>query len=65
VTNPAFSDARNTDSGRSSDSLDPGSDRDFPSDFDRERLYREIRRVLKLSGRFAIFDVVLNGKVDA
>jgi sarcosine/dimethylglycine N-methyltransferase len=28
---------------------------------DRARLYREIRRVLKLSGRFAIFDVVLNG----
>ena len=27
---------------------------------DRARLYREIRRVLKLSGRFAIFDVVLN-----
>jgi sarcosine/dimethylglycine N-methyltransferase len=28
--------------------------------FDRARLYREIRRVLKLSGRFAIYDVVLN-----
>jgi hypothetical protein len=28
---------------------------------DRARLYREIRRVLKLSGRFAIYDVVLNG----
>jgi sarcosine/dimethylglycine N-methyltransferase len=27
---------------------------------DRARLYREIRRVLKSSGRFAIFDVVLN-----
>jgi sarcosine/dimethylglycine N-methyltransferase len=27
---------------------------------DRARLYREIRRVLKLSGRFAIYDVVLN-----
>src|SRR6201995_2894674 len=27
---------------------------------DRTRLYREIRRVLKLSGRFAIYDVVLN-----
>jgi sarcosine/dimethylglycine N-methyltransferase len=27
---------------------------------DRARLYREIRRVLKLSGRFATFDVVLN-----
>jgi sarcosine/dimethylglycine N-methyltransferase len=27
---------------------------------DRARLYREIRRVLKLSGRFAIFDIVLN-----
>ena len=27
---------------------------------DRARLYREIRRVLKLSGSFAIFDVVLN-----
>ena len=27
---------------------------------DRAQLYREIRRVLKLSGRFAIFDVVLN-----
>jgi SAM-dependent methyltransferase len=28
---------------------------------DRERLYREIRRVLKSGGRFATFDVVLNG----
>src|SRR5262249_50733950 len=28
---------------------------------DRGRLYREIRRVLKLGGRFATFDVVLNG----
>jgi sarcosine/dimethylglycine N-methyltransferase len=27
---------------------------------DRARLYREIRRVLKLGGRFATFDVVLN-----
>jgi len=27
---------------------------------DRARFYREIRRVLKLSGSFAIFDVVLN-----
>jgi SAM-dependent methyltransferase len=27
---------------------------------DRARLYRELRRVLKLSGRFAIYDVVLN-----
>jgi sarcosine/dimethylglycine N-methyltransferase len=27
---------------------------------DRPRLYHEIRRVLKLGGRFAIFDVVLN-----
>src|SRR5262244_2762665 len=27
---------------------------------DRALLYREIRRVLKLSGRFAIYDVVLN-----
>src|SRR5580704_6438153 len=27
---------------------------------DRARLYREIRRVLKLSGRFAIYDVVLS-----
>jgi sarcosine/dimethylglycine N-methyltransferase len=27
---------------------------------DRTRLYREIRRVLKLGGRFATFDVVLN-----
>src|SRR5207237_10172663 len=27
---------------------------------DRSRLYSEIRRVLKLSGRFAIYDVVLN-----
>jgi ubiquinone/menaquinone biosynthesis C-methylase UbiE len=27
---------------------------------DRRRLYREIRRVLKLSGRFASYDVVLN-----
>src|SRR5260370_42216662 len=27
---------------------------------DRARVYREIRRVLKLSGRFAIYDVVLN-----
>jgi len=28
--------------------------------YDRARLYREIRRVLKLRGRFATFDVVLN-----
>jgi sarcosine/dimethylglycine N-methyltransferase len=28
---------------------------------ERARLYREIRRVLKSSGRFATFDVVLNG----
>jgi sarcosine/dimethylglycine N-methyltransferase len=28
---------------------------------DRARLYREIRRVLKPSGKFATFDVVLNG----
>ncbi|HEX3765869.1 MAG TPA: methyltransferase domain-containing protein [Kofleriaceae bacterium] len=28
---------------------------------DRARLYREIRRVLKASGRFATFDVVLHG----
>jgi sarcosine/dimethylglycine N-methyltransferase len=28
---------------------------------DRARLYREIRRVLKSGGRFATFDVVLNG----
>jgi sarcosine/dimethylglycine N-methyltransferase len=28
---------------------------------DRARLYREIRRVLKLGGRFATFDVVQNG----
>jgi len=28
---------------------------------DRARLYREIRRVLKRGGRFATFDVVLNG----
>jgi SAM-dependent methyltransferase len=28
---------------------------------DRARLYREIRRVLRLGGRFGIFDVVLNG----
>jgi SAM-dependent methyltransferase len=28
---------------------------------DRTRLYREIRRVLKSGGRFATFDVVLNG----
>jgi sarcosine/dimethylglycine N-methyltransferase len=28
---------------------------------DRGRLYREIRRVLRSSGRFATFDVVLNG----
>jgi sarcosine/dimethylglycine N-methyltransferase len=28
---------------------------------DRARLYREIRRVLKASGRFATYDVVLNG----
>jgi sarcosine/dimethylglycine N-methyltransferase len=28
---------------------------------DRPRLYREIRRVLKFGGRFATFDVVLNG----
>jgi sarcosine/dimethylglycine N-methyltransferase len=28
---------------------------------DRARLYRQIRRVLKSGGRFAIFDVVLNG----
>jgi sarcosine/dimethylglycine N-methyltransferase len=27
---------------------------------DRARLYREIRRVLRLSGKFAIYDVVLN-----
>src|SRR5258708_10642509 len=31
---------------------------------DRARLYREIRRVLKLSGRFAIFDVVLNAEAE-
>jgi ubiquinone/menaquinone biosynthesis C-methylase UbiE len=29
--------------------------------FDRARLYREIRRVLKSGGRFATFDVVLRG----
>ena len=29
--------------------------------FDRARLYREIRRVLKSGGRFATFDVVSNG----
>ena len=29
--------------------------------FDRGRLYREIRRVLKSGGRFATFDVVLGG----
>jgi sarcosine/dimethylglycine N-methyltransferase len=29
--------------------------------FDRSRLYREIRRVLKSGGRFATYDVVLNG----
>ena len=29
--------------------------------FDRARLYREIRRVLKSGGRFATFDVVLGG----
>jgi ubiquinone/menaquinone biosynthesis C-methylase UbiE len=29
--------------------------------FDRPRLYREIRRVLKQGGRFAIYDVVSNG----
>jgi SAM-dependent methyltransferase len=28
---------------------------------DRARLYREIRRALKMGGRFATFDVVLNG----
>ena len=28
--------------------------------YDRARLYREIRRVLRLGGRFATFDVVLN-----
>jgi sarcosine/dimethylglycine N-methyltransferase len=28
---------------------------------DRARLYREIRRVLKSGGKFATFDVVLNG----
>jgi len=28
--------------------------------YDRARLYREVRRVLKLGGRFATFDVVLN-----
>lgn len=29
--------------------------------FDRARLYREIRRVLKTGGRFATYDVVSNG----
>ncbi len=31
---------------------------------ERARLYREIRRVLKAGGKFATFDVVLNGEAD-
>src|SRR6516165_2816085 len=31
---------------------------------DRARLYREIRRVLKPGGKFATFDVVLNGEAE-
>src|SRR6516162_761714 len=31
---------------------------------DRARLYREIRRVLKSGGKFATFDVVLNGDAE-
>jgi SAM-dependent methyltransferase len=31
---------------------------------DRARLYREIRRVLKSGGKFATFDVVLNGEAE-